>query len=195
MAWKMFWTRRIEWLENELFESAKRHAADVLMHQQKFERVVELWKEQACRQVDAEARLVDAHRTHVAAIEALNLQLQFEAMRERTELKKAHAEELNRVIEENQKLRDDIDRIRLLLTPALQNVELPKERSASPPPMTPVFTGTPWQRVQQREMAKQDAVAAAKHTKPAEAPLGGESHGSSSERRVDAPLGGESKPA
>jgi len=138
-------------------------------------------------------RLVEAHKAHVAAIEGLNLQLQYEAMRERVELKKAHAEELNHVIEENQKLRDDMDRLRLLVTPALQNVELPKERSAPPPPRTDVFVGTPWQRIQAREMQKQDEAATRKHVRPADYPLEGEPNGSSSEGRVDAPLGRESK--
>lgn len=174
----------------KIFRNARAEAAEAAN-----QRLVEMWKESACRQIDSTAQLVDAHKAHVAAIEALNLQLQFEAMRERTELKKAHADELNRVIEENQKLRDDIDRLRLLVTPALQNVELPKERSSAPPPPSETFTGTPWQRVLQREIAAQDRAAAAKHTKPAGAPLEGESHGSSSEGRVDASLGGESKPA
>lgn len=159
------------------------------------ERIVGLWKEQVCRQVDAEVRLFEANKMHATALDALNLQLQYEAMRERVELKKAHADELNRAIEECQKLRDDNERLRLLVTPALQNVELPKERSAPQPPSKEVFTGTPWQRILQREIAAQDRTAAAKFVKPADAPLEGESHGSTSERRVDASLSGESKPA
>ena len=158
------------------------------------ERIVELWKADVCRNVDAMAALVKAHENHVAAIEALNLQLQYEAMRERVELKTAHAAELARVITESEKLRDDMDRLRLLITPALQGVELPKERTAPQPP-SDIPTGTPWQRVQKREILKQEQDWARKHTKPAAAPLEGESNGISSERRVDAPLGGESKPA
>lgn len=146
--------------------------------------------EDACRTITR------MYTEQIAAIERLHLTMEYEAMRERTELKSAHAAELNRVIEENQKLRDDMDRLRLLITPALQNVELPKERSATPPPpRTETLIGTPWQRVLQREIAAQERAAVAKHTIPAETPLEGESHGSSSERRVDAPLGGESKPA
>lgn len=156
------------------------------------ERIVELWKAEVSRNVDAMAALIRAHENHVAAIEALNLQLQYEAMRERVELKTAHAAELNRVIEENQRLRDDMDRLRLLVTPALQNVELPKERTGPPPP-SDVPVGTPWQRFQQREVARQEEAWARKHAKPVAAPLEGDPNGISSERRVDAPLGGESK--
>lgn len=170
MNWNIFRNKRAEWLERELQWQQDRHQAEMNI---------------------AEC----AHQKHLADVQSLNLVIQYEAMRERIELKKAHADELNHVIEENQKRRDDNERLRLLVTPALQNVELPKERSAPPPPSKEVFTGTPWQRVLQREIAAQDRAAAAKHTKPADAPLEGESHGSSSEGRVDAPLGGEGKPA
>jgi hypothetical protein len=135
--------------------------------------------------------LVQAHREHIAAIEALHNSIELQSVTGYAEMKTAHARELNRVIDENRKLQDDMDRLRLLLTPALQNVELPKERTAPPPP-SEVITGTPWQRVLQREIAAQERAAARKMTQPADVPLEGESHGSRSERRVDAPLSGKS---
>ena len=144
----------------------------------------------------ATERLIAAHRAHIEAIQNLHLTIEFESMRERTDLKKAHAEELNRVIEENQKLKDDVDRFRLLLTPALQNVELPKERTAPPSPSAETVTGTPWQRTLKRELANQTENPKLRRAMEAAAKAAqGESHGSSSEGRVDASLGGESKPA
>ena len=145
-------------------------------------------------------RLIDAHREHVRAMELLHAVIEGDAMRERIETKNAHAAELNRVIEENQRLKDDLDRFRLLLTPALQSVELPKERevreAATPEPREEVITGTPFQRMAKKFLAEQEKAASKRYVKPADAPLAqGESHGVSSEGRVDAPLGGASKPA
>jgi hypothetical protein len=140
----------------------------------------------------------------IADIQSLHNIIEYEALRERTELKKAHAEELSRAITEIQRLKDDLDRFRLLLTPALQTVELPKEREAREATQEPkgevAFTGTPFQRLAKQVIAEQEAAAKAKkstrYVKPAEAPLPqGESHGSTSEGRVDAPLGGTGKPA
>jgi len=143
-------------------------------------------------------KLCVAHDAHRASIEALHVSMEYEAMRERADLKKAHAEELNRVIDENQKLKDDMDRLRLLLTPALQSVELPKERTATPSPKEETLTGTPWQRVLKRETAMQTENPKLRRAMEAAAKTAadkGESHGSSSEGRNDASLGGESKPA
>jgi hypothetical protein len=105
------------------------------------------------------------------------------------EMKSAHAEELNRVIEDNRKLGRDIERLRLYLTPALQNVELDPDRTPPPSPAQDVYAGTPWQRIQKREIAKQDAEWTARHTKPATTePAKGESDGSLREGRDAAPL-------
>lgn len=165
--WKLFRNQRAEWLEQEISWMIQRHATEML-------------------------RLDNQHEKEIERVQALHTTLEYEAMRERVELKTAHATELNRVIEENQRLRDDMDRLRLLVTPALQNVELPKERTGPPPP-SDVPVGTPWQRFQQREVARQEEAWARKHAKPVAAPLEGDPNGISSERRVDAPLGGESK--
>lgn len=164
-----------------------------------------------------EERLIDERHDHnvqmqlvlklqaerIADMQSLHTTMEYEAMRERTELKSAHAAELNRVIEENQRLKDDLDRFRLLLTPALQTVELPKEReareAAAPEPASEVFQGTPFQRLAKQVIAEQEKAAktgSRKYVKPADAPLPqGESHGVSSEGRIDASLGGASKPA
>jgi hypothetical protein len=111
--------------------------------------------------------------------------------KEITDLKKAHADELNRAIEESARLRDEAQRIRLYLTPALQNVQLEPDKSAPPVPSVATYTGTPWQRILAREIAKQEKEVAARFTKPVE----GESDGISSEGRVSTPLGEQSKPS
>lgn len=161
------------------------------------ERIVGLWKEQVCQRIDAEVRLIEAHREHVAAIEALNTQLQFEAMRERTELKKAHAEELKRVIEEKQKLWDELTKVRYVETPALRQVQVNSEKDDSAPPSpkfeTPV--GTPWQRVQKFYADQEERAAKVRLTKPAETPVEGAQHGDAGDGRNSAPLGEPSKVA
>jgi hypothetical protein len=110
-------------------------------------------------------------------------------------LEKARGEQLLYVIEDNQKLRDDLDRIRLLLTPALQSVELAKERTEPPKPTEDTFLGTPWQRTQQqwawklrkeREEAERQKKAAANIPAPA---VKGDEDGSTRSGRNEAPLG------
>lgn len=159
------------------------------------ERIVGLWKEQVCRTIDAEAKLVEAHAAHVAAIEALNVQLQYEAMRERTELKKAHAEELSRVIQENKKFWDELTKVRYVETPALRQVQLEEDRQPPPSPMTEIPVGTPWQRVQARYMKEQEEEARRRFVKPANAPVEGAANGDDGERRDSAPLGESRKSA
>lgn len=107
------------------------------------------------------------------------------------DLKKAHAETLARVIEDNRVLRDEAQRIRLYLTPALQSVSVEPDRSAPPSPNMETHTGTPWQRILAREIAKQEKEAAARFTKPVE----GESDGNPGEGRVSTPLSQPSKPS
>lgn len=111
-------------------------------------------------------------------------------------LEKAHGEHLRYVIEENQKLRDDLDRTRLLLNPALQSVELPRERTEPPKPTEESEIGTPWQRLQRRhahEMMELDKAERAKTSVPILVPVApaveGENNGSVREGRVEAPLG------
>src|SRR6266403_2676418 len=83
-----------------------------------------------------------------------------------TELKKAHELELLRAIEECARLRDEAQRIRLYLTPSLQNVQLEPDKSAPPAPSAETYTGTPWQRILAREIAKQEKAVAARYTQP-----------------------------
>jgi len=113
---------------------------------------------------------------HLADVQSLHQTLQYEAMRELAAVKKAHAEELTRAINEIQKLQDDYQRLLLTLHPVIQDVQLPKER-AEERELTPVFstpTGTPWQRIQARWQQQQDEEWAKKHTKPADVPVQGE---------------------
>jgi hypothetical protein len=146
---------------------------------------------QTSRSQEEIARVISLHEQELVRVESLNQTLQYEAMRERAELKKAHAVELNRVIEENQKLRDDIDRTRLLLNPALQSVELPKERTEPPKPEN-VPTGTPWQRIQaehaMRLAREEKDRAERKGTIPVlvPAPVEGDSNGSARVGRNEA---------
>lgn len=137
---------------------------------------------------------------HTLWLEQECLRLREDHLRQIDDLKKGYAAQVSYVIEENQRLKDDLDRFRLLLTPALQTVELPKEReareAAAPEPVEEIFTGTPFQRMAKKFLAEQEKSASKRFVKPADAPLPqGESHGSTSEGRVDASLGGKSKPA
>lgn len=108
-------------------------------------------------------------------------------------LEKAHAEHLRYVIEENQKLRDDLDRTRLLLNPALQSVELPKERTEPPKPTAESEIGTPWQRLQRRHALNMIELEKAERAKvnvvPVAPAVEGEHDGSVREGRIEAPLG------
>jgi hypothetical protein len=133
--------------------------------------------------------LREAHDLEVARLQSVH-----ESAREL--LEKAHADHLRYVIEENQKLRDDLDRTRLLLNPALQSVELPKERTEPPKPTEESEIGTPWQRLQRRhahEMMELDKAERAKKSAPILVPVApaveGEHDGSVREGRNEAPLG------
>ena len=86
-----------------------------------------------------------------------------------TELKKAHAEILSHVIEENHVLRDEAQRIRLYLTPALQSVSVEPDKSAPPAPSQETYTGTPWQRILQKALREQEEKVAQRYTQPVDA--------------------------
>lgn len=168
---KLFRSHHTEWMENQLVETVIKYEAYV-------------------------QRLDENHEKEIARIEAMNLDAKVQAMRELSDLKKAHAQELSRVIEDNQRLRDDLERTRLYLTPALQSVSLGKETDrSSPPSPADVPTGTPWQRILRREIQKQEEEAKQRLTKPADAPVGGSSNGSDSEGRNEAPQREQSQPA
>lgn len=133
---------------------------------------------------------------HTLWLEEECQRLREDHLRQVEDLKKSYASQLSYVIEENQKLKDDMDRLRLLLTPALQNVELPKERSTLPPaPDFETVTGTPWDRIRAREIAADEARWKKRHVKPVATAPEGESNGVFSEGRNDASLGGASKTA
>ena len=76
--------------------------------------------------------------------------------REIEELKKTHAEERERDISQIQRLQDERQRTRILLTPGLQAVSLPHEHEDSPPPASEEPTGTPWMRVRAKELKRLD---------------------------------------
>lgn len=76
------------------------------------------------------------------------------------ELKTAHAAELNRVISECDRLRDDLDRTRLFLNPGLANVNTSRTPDTSGPPVPEnVPVGGAWARVLAREMKAQEDAA------------------------------------
>ena len=138
------------------------------------------------------------HAEEIARRESLALDYECAMLRRIEELKSAHAVEAERAITENQRLRDDVERMRILATPALQHVEVNPDRSAPPAPQQEVYRGTPWQRIQARELAKQQEAAAHRRVQPAEATAndeGGTSNGGKSDGRVHAPLGGPSETA
>jgi len=120
---------------------------------------------------------------HVEWLEEQFEKLKADHAQQITELKKAHAETLSHVIEENHVLRDEAQRIRLYLTPALQSVQLESDKSAPPAPSQETYTGTPWQRILAREIAKQEKAVAARYTQPV---AKGESDDNGSEGRIDA---------
>jgi hypothetical protein len=88
------------------------------------------------------------------------------------EMKKSHADQMKYVIEDNQRLRAELERTRLLLTPALKEVDRYEGPDNSPPPSL-VFDiekhGTPWQRVQAREARLQREADAEEERKRKEA--------------------------
>ncbi len=86
-----------------------------------------------------------------------------------TDLKNAHVVELNRAIEECARLREEAQRIRLYLTPALQNVQLEPDKSAPPAPSQETYTGTPWQRILQKALREQEEKVAQRYTQPVDA--------------------------
>ena len=158
MSWKIFRSHHAEWLELQIENLTTRFLGQIheqhLIHE---------------REIDV---LTKTHRDHVAGIEALNLDASVTAMRTIADLKKAHGEELSRAIQEIAKLRDDLDRTRLALTPALQSVSLRPDDSAPPSP-SEIPTGTPWQRILARELARQEQETAKPNVKPAESPDAG----------------------
>ena len=118
--------------------------------------------------------------SHALWLETQVAELRKSHLEELGRMKSAYAEEIKRVIQDNQKLRDDLDRTRLLLTPALQSVTLKSEQDSSPPPTpSPIEGGTPWMRFRARAIAEQEATAATvkNYTKPVDAPVKGEHHG------------------
>lgn len=120
------------------------------------------------------------------------IRLQSMHMAELERMESAHVAETRRVIQENQKLRDELERTRLLLNPALQSVTLKSEQDSSAPPKpnleTP--TGTPWQRYLKSEIARQEAEASTRknYVKPAEAPVEGAHNGDAGQSGGVAPL-------
>ena len=122
-------------------------------------------------------------------------------LREIADLKMAHAGELKRVIEDNQKLRDDLDRTRLFLNPALQSIEIRPTAEGSTlasPTLGAEYGGTPFQRIMAREMRLQEQQAAEEERKRREAagintvPPKGENDNAIREGRDAAP---QSKPS
>ena len=74
-------------------------------------------------------------------------------------LREVHASELAYERQLNEKLRDDLDRVRLFITPSLQQINLhPDTAPASEEPKKEVApTGTPWQRVRARMIEEENA--------------------------------------
>ena len=127
MNW--FRNRRAEMLEQELVDQRHDHALEVQL-------------------------ILKLNRDHIESIQALNLTLQYEAMRELGETKKAHADELARAINEHEITRNELQRVLRILHPAMQSVEIPGSTvstSSQPPQEQPkklAPSGTPWQKVQ-----------------------------------------------
>lgn len=70
-----------------------------------------------------------------------------------------HAKELERSLTENKRLSDECERLRLALGQPSRAAEPPPEPDEPvDPDAMPAFVGTPWQRVQQKEMWLQTAA-------------------------------------
>jgi hypothetical protein len=81
-------------------------------------------------------------------------------------LKNTHAEELNRCINEANRGWAEADRLRLFLVPGLPAANRVTESADKEPPVAEQGeTGTPWQRIMQREMKRQELEAAAEEAK------------------------------
>ena len=105
-------------------------------------------------------------------------------------LKKVYEQQLSHAINENQKIFDELTKVRYVEQPALRNVHIGEDKTPPPKPSEQSEQGTPWQRVQRRYAQEQEMADKIRLTKPAEAPVGeGESNGSLREGRIEAPLG------
>lgn len=129
--------------------------------------------------------------SHTLWLETQVVELKAEHAKQIADLKKTHGEQLAYAIKQADKLRDDLDRTRLLLNPALQSVTLKHEQDSSPPPPpSEIEGGTPWMRFRAKAIAEQEVAAKPKnYVKPASTPVEGENHGGNGEGRVETPLG------
>jgi hypothetical protein len=113
--------------------------------------------------------LRQSHVEEITRLELLHLDAISQHLKTLSDLKKAHAEEMARVIEENKRLWDDAERVRLYLTPSLQSVQTTSERlreeNSPPPTLDPLEMGTPWERLKKKEWARQEAEARAADAK------------------------------
>jgi hypothetical protein len=120
-------------------------------------------------EISRHTEMLDYERTlHANAIaradqDAVNAELLFRS--QIADLKKAHAEELKRVIEESQRLRNENERFRLLYSPVDRKAQTQQDEDESSTRPTSekttfgemVAAGTPWQRILAREIAAQFA--------------------------------------
>lgn len=114
---------------------------------------------------------------HLEYLEAELERVRKDSFERLAELKSAHVEELNRVIDENRILRDENERLRLALIPAKESKDrIPEtEADSSPQPteesisLEQMFAGgSSWQRVQAREISKQLASETARRVRALE---------------------------
>jgi len=63
-----------------------------------------------------------------------------------------HAAERDRILAENSRLQQEVERLRLVLGQPSRMAETVEEPKPADPDAMPVFSGTPWARVQQREI-------------------------------------------
>ena len=75
-------------------------------------------------------------------------------------MKSAHAEELKRAINESVRSQDEVDRLRKYLFPGILSAQDTAPTISGEPPSSlespEEFGGTPWQRIQRREMLKME---------------------------------------
>ena len=103
------------------------------------------------------------------------------------ELKSSHATELIRVIEDKQRIWDELTKVRYVQTPALQNVRLEEDKTPPPSPQSSEYLGTPWQQVLARYEKEQQRADRVRYTAPVAAQ--GDANGMDSTGRIEPPLG------
>jgi hypothetical protein len=137
VAIENFWkSRHSAYLESQILELRQDYEKQLANLRCEFE------KSQATAQSLASERLADQRSLFTERI---------------AELKSSHASELNRVIDENRRLREENDRLQLYVIPRPKSGSPSRDeeedsRTPPSPQVEQIPAGTPWQRILRREV-------------------------------------------